>query len=120
MNATSHRRLRTLIVGRSAVLMAVASLLATGGGAVALAAGSGAAAGPPSTADQEKGMKTGLPFKEPPNADVDAGAHGDLAITLDAKDTHVDVAGKKVWGQSYNGDFVAPTIHVNPGANVTV
>jgi suppressor of ftsI len=111
--------LRTLIAGRSAVLLAVASLLTATGGAVALAAAPGDA-GPPSTAQQERGMKVGAAFKDPANADIDAGSHGDLTITLDASDTRLDLAGKKVWGESYGGGFVAPTLRFDPGTNLTV
>ena len=54
--------------------MVVASLLTTAGGAVALASTPDPASGPPSVAEQEKGMKTGLPFRDPETAVVDAGA----------------------------------------------
>jgi suppressor of ftsI len=111
--------LRTLIASRSAVLLAVASLLTATGGAVALAAAPGDA-GPPSTAHQERGMKVGASFKDPANADIEAGSHGDLTITLNASETRFDVAGKKVWGESYDGRFVAPTLRFDPGTNLTV
>jgi FtsP/CotA-like multicopper oxidase with cupredoxin domain len=100
--------------------MAIASLLTTAGGAVALASSADPVSGPPSVAEQEKGMKTGLPFHDPDNAVVEAGARGELTITLDAEDTHFSLAGKKVWGRSYNGDYVAPTIHFDPGVKATV
>jgi FtsP/CotA-like multicopper oxidase with cupredoxin domain len=111
--------LRTLIASRSAVLLAAASLLTATGGAVALAASPGDT-GPPSTARQETGMKAGAAFKDPANADIDAGSHGDLTITLNASGTRFDLAGKKVWGESYNGRFVAPTLRFDPGTNLTV
>lgn len=110
--------LRALIASRSAVLLAAASLLTATGGAVALAAaGDG---GPPSTAQQESGMKVGAAFKDPAKAAIDAGSHGDLTITLDASQTRFDLSGKKVWGESYNGRFVAPTLRFDPGADLTV
>ncbi|MEY9855532.1 FtsP/CotA-like multicopper oxidase with cupredoxin domain [Catenulispora sp. GAS73] len=99
--------------------MTVVALLTATGGAVALAA-PGAASGPPSTAQQEKGMTVGAPFKDPANADIDAGANHDLTITLNASDTDFSLAGKKVWGESYDGRFVAPTLRFNPGAQLTV
>ena len=118
--------LRSFLASRSAVLLAVAGLLTTTGGAVALAAapGSGVGAGdagdPPSTAQQEQGMKTGAAFRDPANADIDAGAQRDLTITLDASATRFDLSGKKVWGESYDGRFVAPTLRFNPGTQVAV
>ncbi|MEZ0110286.1 FtsP/CotA-like multicopper oxidase with cupredoxin domain [Catenulispora sp. EB89] len=100
--------------------MTVAALLTATGGAVALTAAPGSSSGPPSTAQQEQGMTVGAPFKDPANADIDAGANHDLTITLDAADTHFSLAGKKVWGESYDGGFVAPTLRFNPGAQLTI
>jgi len=100
--------------------MTVAALLTATGGAVALAAAPGSSSGPPSTAQQEQGMTVGAPFKDPANADIDAGANHDLTITLDAADTHFSLAGKNVWGESYDGGFVAPTLRFNPGAQLTI
>ncbi|WP_052440862.1 multicopper oxidase family protein [Streptacidiphilus anmyonensis] len=73
---------------------------------------------PPSTAQQEKGMVAGRPFQDP--ADADTSAAQRITITLDAHRTRFDLAGRKVWGQSYNGSFVAPTIRVAPGSAVTI
>jgi suppressor of ftsI len=111
--------LRTLIASRSAVLLAVASLLTAPGGTVALAATCGDA-GAPSTSQQEAGMRVGASFKDPANADIDAGPHGDLTITLNASETRFELSGRKVWGEAYNGGFVAPTLRFDPGTDLTV
>ncbi|MEY9849063.1 multicopper oxidase family protein [Streptacidiphilus sp. MAP5-3] len=71
---------------------------------------------PPSTAQQEQGMVAGRPFTEP----VDASAKPGLTITLDARQTRFDLSGRPVWGQSYNGRFVAPTLHAQPGTDLTI
>ncbi|MGC0318443.1 multicopper oxidase family protein [Kitasatospora acidiphila] len=82
----------------------------------AVAVSTAAADSPPSTAAQEEGMTAGAPFRDP----ADAETHQDLTITLDAASTRFDLSGRKVWGQSYNGVYVAPTIRVTPGSIVTV
>jgi FtsP/CotA-like multicopper oxidase with cupredoxin domain len=73
---------------------------------------------PPSTADQEAGMISGQPFADPVDADVVPVPH--LTITLDAATTKFDLSGRQVWGQSYNGSFVAPTMHFAPGEQATI
>jgi FtsP/CotA-like multicopper oxidase with cupredoxin domain len=73
---------------------------------------------PPSTADQEKGMVSGGPFQDPANADTSAAQR--LTITLDAHRTRLSLSGREAWGQSYNGAFVAPTLHVAPGSYVSI
>jgi FtsP/CotA-like multicopper oxidase with cupredoxin domain len=73
---------------------------------------------PPSTADQEKGMVAGRPFHDP--ADADTSETQRITITLDAHRARFDVSGRRVWGLSYNGSFVAPTIRVAPGSAVTI
>ncbi|MDH6574420.1 multicopper oxidase family protein [Kitasatospora sp. MAP5-34] len=73
---------------------------------------------PPSTAQQEKGMKAGAPLHDP--ADADTIAHPKLTITLDATRTRFDLSGREVQGDSYTGTFVAPTLHLAPGAKVTI
>ncbi|MFJ2579336.1 multicopper oxidase family protein [Kitasatospora aureofaciens] len=78
---------------------------------------------PPSVADQEKGMRPGMPFRDPAVAQaVDDPAHAgpDLTITLDAARTRFDVSGREVYGESYTGSFAAPTIRVRPGSTVTI
>ncbi|MCC9312167.1 multicopper oxidase family protein [Kitasatospora sp. RB6PN24] len=95
------------------------ALLTPASVSAAAAAGSRSTpAPPPSTADQEQGMDTGAAFRDP--ADADLGTHQDLTITLDAAGTRFDLSGREVWGQSYNGRFVAPTIRVAPGSNATI
>ncbi|MEY9966971.1 suppressor of ftsI [Streptacidiphilus sp. MAP12-16] len=87
-------------------------------GTVALAAPRAATAPPASSAAQERGMNAGAPFRDPQDADTVTDPH--LTITLDAAQTRFDLSGRRVWGRSYNGDFVAPTIHLAPGSNVTI
>lgn len=84
-----------------------------GNAPLAVAAGSP----PPSTASQERGMVMGRPWRDPVDADVGGQR---LTITLTAAGTRFSLAGRPVWGQSYNGSYVAPTIHVRPGSRVTI
>ncbi|MFI9366950.1 multicopper oxidase family protein [Kitasatospora sp. NPDC053057] len=98
---------------------AVAVLLSAAVGAEAMAASPADVAQPPSTADQEKGMRAGMPFHDPATVETD-GTDPDLTITLGATRTRFDVSGREVYGASYNGSFVAPTIKVAPGSTVTV
>ncbi|MGW2250941.1 multicopper oxidase family protein [Kitasatospora sp. NPDC001660] len=107
------RRTRRLIHA----VTAVAVLLSSAVGADALAF-SPADAPPPSTAEQERGMRAGMPFRDP--ATVDAVDGKDLTLTLDAARTRFDVSGRSVYGASYTGLFVAPTVRVTPGSTVTV
>lgn len=72
----------------------------------------------PSTESQEKGMITGQPLYDP--VDADTTTSPDLTITLDATTARFAVGGRPVWGQSYNGSFVAPTLHATPGQNLTI
>ncbi|MGF1425368.1 multicopper oxidase family protein [Kitasatospora sp. LaBMicrA B282] len=87
-------------------------------GAEALAASPAAPPQPPSTAQQEQGMHPGRPFKDPANADTTATKN--LTITLDAAQTSFSVGGKQLYGQSYNGSYVAPTINAAPGSTLTI
>lgn len=61
-------------------------------------------------------MRAGLPFTDPPNVTVGA----DGVINLTAKVTRFDLSGRLVWGDSYNGSFVGPTIHLTPGTTTTI
>jgi FtsP/CotA-like multicopper oxidase with cupredoxin domain len=72
----------------------------------------------PSTAAREQGMVAGQPFVDPPDATNAAKAPD--SIVLDAQTTHFDLAGRAVWGQSYTGSFVGPTIHLTPGADARI
>ncbi|MGW2371041.1 multicopper oxidase family protein [Kitasatospora sp. NPDC001683] len=100
------------------VMTAVAVLLSAALGAEAMAVPPADVAQPPSTADQEHGMRAGMPFQDPPVAD----ATGDenVTITLDATRSRFDVSGREVYGASYTGSYVAPTLHTAPGSTVTV
>ncbi|MEZ0091155.1 multicopper oxidase family protein [Streptacidiphilus sp. EB129] len=108
------RRTRRLIHVGSAMAL----LLAGGLGTLALAAPRAATPTPPSTAAQERGMTAGAPFRDPEDADTVTDPH--LTITLDAAQTRFDLSGRTVWGRSYNGDFIAPTIHLVPGSSVAI
>src|ERR1700744_5087226 len=72
----------------------------------------------PTTSVQEAGMAPGRHFQDPPDANTATGPN--LKITLPAADTPFDLYGKRVWGQAYNGDFVAPTLHLTPGQTATI
>ncbi|MFG2846492.1 multicopper oxidase family protein [Kitasatospora sp. NPDC048296] len=98
---------------------ALAVLLSAAVGAEAMAASPADVPQPPSTADQEKGMRVGLPFHDPASAETD-GADPNLTIDLGAGRTRFDVSGREVHGDSYNGAFVAPTIKAAPGTTVTI
>lgn len=41
-------------------------------------------------------------------------------VHLVAEPTLFDLAGKKVWGESYDGSFVGPTLHFTPGEQVSL
>ena len=96
-----------------AVPVAFASLAGLTLGAAGASAASTVSAG-----DQEAGMSAGLPFQDPPDASADTGP--DLEITLTAADTSFELSGKHVSGESYNGGFVAPTMHLTPGRTATI
>lgn len=108
--------------GRTVRLLALPLALA----AVAGFAGQGLTAGPAASDSassatvraQEAGMVSGQPFRDPPDANNPADPH--LTVTLTAADTRFDLSGRRVWGQSYNGSFVAPTLHLAPGRTATV
>jgi FtsP/CotA-like multicopper oxidase with cupredoxin domain len=72
----------------------------------------------PTIAAQEAGMAAGHHFQDPPDANSATGPN--LTVTLTAADTRFDLSGKRVWGQSYNGDYVAPTLHMTPGQTATI
>ena len=93
------------------------------GGAATACGGSGHAGGagaavsspaPPSTAQQDQGMTPGLPFVDPP--DLNTVTPPNRAVHLTAEPTRFDVAGKNVWGESYNGSFVGGDGHRRGGA----
>jgi len=99
-------------------LLLVATASATLGVVRAVGAGSAPTTNPPSTAHQEVGMTPGLPYKDPVDANTNVGRH--LTITLNAASTRFDLSGRQAFGQSYNGSFVAPTIHLVPGQDATI
>lgn len=77
-----------------------------------------AAPPPPTTAQQEAGMTPGLPLVEPPNLNIATPPTLDLRLVAERK--RFDISGKKVWGESYDGDYVGPTMHFVPGETVNL
>jgi FtsP/CotA-like multicopper oxidase with cupredoxin domain len=77
-----------------------------------------AATSPPTTAEQEAGMTPGLPLVQPANLNVATPAT--LHLRLVAEPKQFDISGKKVWGESYDGDYVGPTMHFVPNENVVL
>ncbi len=71
---------------------------------------------PPTTAQQEAGMTPGLPLAEP--AVLNTATPHTVRVRLVAEPTRFDISGKMVWGESYNGDYVGPTLHLVPGEHV--
>jgi suppressor of ftsI len=63
-------------------------------------------------------MRSGLAFKDPPDLNLATGSN--VTLRLVAKRTLFDLAGRRVWGDSYNGSFVGPTMHFAPGERVTL
>ena len=63
-------------------------------------------------------MTPGLPFADPP--DLNTATPPNQTVHLTAEPTRFDLAGKKVWGESYNASFAGPTLHVVPGQQVAV
>ncbi|WP_223243239.1 multicopper oxidase family protein [Streptomyces sp. CBMA123] len=110
------RRTRRIIHAMTAVAVLISAAL----GAEAMAAPPPAVPPPPSTADQEQGMRAGMPFQDPPVADAGSAADPNVTITLDATRSRFDISGREAYGAGYTGSFVAPTLHVNPGTTVTV
>ncbi|MEJ0014355.1 MAG: multicopper oxidase domain-containing protein [Actinomycetota bacterium] len=72
----------------------------------------------PTTVQQELGMTAGLPYRDPINLNTNTPKN--LTINLVAKRTIFNIAGKKVWGESYDGQYIGPTMHFLPGENVTL
>jgi FtsP/CotA-like multicopper oxidase with cupredoxin domain len=71
---------------------------------------------PPATAQQEAGMLPGQTLAEP--AALNAATPPTLRLRLVAEPEQFDISGKKVWGESYNGQYVGPTLHLVPGEHV--
>ncbi|MFE0462211.1 multicopper oxidase family protein [Kitasatospora sp. NPDC058965] len=115
LSAAADRRQSHLRRTRRTFHAMTALALVVAGAAVGTAA---MAADPPTTNQQEQGMHPGRPFHDPVNADSDA--KHNVNITLDSTRTQFEVGGKKVYGASWTGSFVAPTIRVKPGDTLTV
>jgi suppressor of ftsI len=73
-------------------------------------------ASPPSTAQQDAGMTPGLPLADPVN--LNTVTPGTLRLRLVAEPRQFDISGKKVRGESYDGDYVGPTMRLLPGGHV--
>jgi suppressor of ftsI len=71
---------------------------------------------PPTTAQQEAGMTPELPLADP--AALNATTPRTLRVRLLAEPERFDISGKMVWGESYNGHYVGPTLHLVPGEHV--
>lgn len=71
-----------------------------------------------STAAQEAVMRPGQLFQDPP--DANSAADPRLTIKLTAADARFNLSGREVWGQAYNGAYVAPTLHLVPGRTATI
>ncbi|MFI9324517.1 multicopper oxidase family protein [Kitasatospora aureofaciens] len=110
------RRTRRLIHA----MTAAAVLISAAVGAEAMAASPVDVPQPPSTADQETGMRAGMPFHDPATADTTDDDNPNVTINLGATRSRFDVSGREVHGASYTGSFVAPTIRVKPGSTVTI
>ena len=75
-------------------------------------------AAPPSSAAQARGMVSGLPFRDPRNLNATTPRH--LKLRLIAAATRFDLGGKEIWGDSYDGSYIGPTMHVQPGERVAL
>jgi FtsP/CotA-like multicopper oxidase with cupredoxin domain len=71
---------------------------------------------PPTTAQQEAGMTPGLPLRAP--TALNTATPRTLRLRLVAEPKRFDISGKRVWGESYNGHYVGPTMHLVPGEHV--
>ncbi|MFF3909723.1 multicopper oxidase family protein [Streptomyces sp. NPDC001848] len=102
----------------AAALLVLAAAVVYSRGASAAPTSASTTDQPLSTAQQQTGMTSGQPFADPPVLDTVTSPN--MTITLNAHDTRFAVAGKQVWGQSYNGSFIAPTLHFVPGEHATI
>jgi FtsP/CotA-like multicopper oxidase with cupredoxin domain len=73
---------------------------------------------PPTTVQQEAGMTPGLPLAKP--ATLNVATPRTLRLRLVAKPKRFDISGKMVWGESYNGHYVGPTLHLVPGEHLVL
>ncbi len=78
----------------------------------------GADAAPPSTAHQEAGMISGQPLVDPTN--LNTATPVILNLRLVAEPKRFEIGGKKVWGESYDGDYAGPTLHFVPNEFVNL
>ncbi|MFF4209112.1 multicopper oxidase family protein [Streptomyces sp. NPDC001796] len=113
-----RRRHVMAIQALAAALLVVAAAVVYSRGASAASTSASTTDQPLSTAQQQAGMTSGQPFADPPVLDTVTSPN--TTITLNAHDTRFEVAGKQVWGKSYNGSFIAPTLHFVPGEHATI
>jgi FtsP/CotA-like multicopper oxidase with cupredoxin domain len=105
--------LSTAVLGACAVIAVAAAVVPTMMPAAAVSA-----APPPTTAQQEAGMTPGLPLAQP--ASLNTATPRTLRLRLVAEPRRFDISGKEVWGESYDGDYVGPTLHLVPGEHVVL
>ena len=106
------RRLALSAAGLCAAAVIAAALVA----AAAAPAAAATAASPPSTVQQDAGMTPGLPLADPVN--LNTVTPRTLRLRLVAEPRQFDISGKKVRGESYDGDYVGPTMRLFPGEHV--
>lgn len=61
-------------------------------------------------------MTPELPLADP--AALNATTPRTLRVRLLAEPKRFDISGKMVWGESYDGHYVGPTLHLVPGEHV--
>lgn len=104
---------RTRIRRRLLIAAGTLAVVLAGGGTVAAVATPQQSL---TTAQQEQGMTPGAPLAEPPVVDASAG----VDVTLDPAKTRFSISGKDVWGASYAGAIVAPTLRLEPGTTASI
>ena len=98
------------------VALIVSAAAFAGAVAVAIADAGQPSDSVPSTAQQERGMRAGLPLKDPPV--LNRSTRSGTALQLTARRGPVLVAGRRLIGDSYNGSFIGPTMRFTPGQRV--
>jgi len=63
-------------------------------------------------------MVPGATLVEPP--DLNTSTPAEMTVQLTTSQQEVDISGKKVLAETYNGSLTGPTLHVVPGQHVTL
>lgn len=63
-------------------------------------------------------MVAGAALVEPP--ELNTATPAEMTVELTTAQREVDISGKKVLAETYNGSLVGPTLHVVPGQHVTL